>query len=107
MAQYNVLTNQNHISYIPFYDFGKPPEFIADKSIHLKLPMLKANLSSDYIEQLDLLLIRQYSIVDFIVNKSQTAKPIIVQPPPKKVLASIELRLSSKGYKKRLPTPII
>ena len=35
------------------------------------------------------------------------SEPIAVKPPPKRVLASMKVRLSSKDFKRRLPKPVI
>jgi len=35
------------------------------------------------------------------------SEPITVKPPPKRILASMRVRLSSKDFKRRLPKPVI
>jgi len=35
------------------------------------------------------------------------SEPIAVKPPPKRILASMRVRLSSKDFKRRPPKPVI
>jgi hypothetical protein len=56
-------------------------------------------------------MVRSYSVADYVtrilVSKPSVSGPIVIQPPKRRVLASMEVRLPSKDFKRRTPRPVI
>lgn len=119
-------TVQNPAGYVPFHEQSSLAvwSYGSDRMIFLPQPVQKAKSSNliitgvtttqdDYVKQLMSLvdLAHSYSVPGYImstlVDKPNVLEHIIVQPPEKRVLASIRVRLSSKDLKRRLPRPVI
>ncbi|MDI6794860.1 MAG: hypothetical protein QME81_18670 [bacterium] len=96
--------NQIHPSLLLRYKESKPSElFIAEST----------TVQDDYLKQLISLfnLEHSYSVANYnisiLVNEPSEVGSITVQPPKKRVLASMRVELSSKDFKRRLPMPVI
>lgn len=104
---------QNHNDYISFYDYNIPSESIQETKPSGLFIAESTTVQDDYLKQLILLfnLARSYSEVNYtiniLVNEPSVSEPITVQPPPKRVLASMSVELSAKDLKRRLPKPDI
>lgn len=117
MYQHSIIklidTAQNHNGYIPFYDYNIPSEPVKETKPSELFISEGTTVQDDYLKQLILLfnLVHSYSVVnytiDILVNEPSVFEPITVQPPPKRVLASMKVELSAKDFKRRLPKPVL
>jgi len=96
---------QNRTACSPFYNpyvLIEPVQ--SDKSSILE----SAATQQEYFKTLILVHnIMAGNIKNIMANKSKDTENIVVPPLPKRILASIEVELSSKDFKRRLPKPVI
>ena len=104
---------QNYNGYISLYDYNISSEPIQETKPSGLFIAESTTVQDDYLKQLILLfnLARPYSAVNYtisiLVNEPSVSEPITVQPPPKRVLASMSIELSAKDFKRRVPNPVI
>ena len=92
---------QNRATCSPFYNSYVLVEPVqSDKSSILE----SAATQQEYFKTLILM---AWNMKNMIANESKDTENIIVPSPPKRILASIKVELSSKDFKRRLPKPVI
>jgi len=96
---------QNRTACPPFYDpyvlvepgqSDESPIFesVATKQEYSKMFMLIYSITAGHMENI-------------LADESKDTENIVVPPPPKRILASVEVELSQKDFKRRLPKPVI
>lgn len=108
-----IETTQNHNGYTLFYDYNiptKPVQEIKPSGLFLAE---STTAQDDYLKRLMSLFNfgGSHSVVNYtisiLVNELTVFESITVQPPKKRILASMRVELSPKDFKRRLPTPVI
>lgn len=106
-------TARNHNGYVPIYDYNVPSELVQETKLSGLFIAESTTVQDDYLKQLISLfnLAHSHSVVNYtigiLVNEPSIFESITVQPPKKRVLASMRVELSSKDFKRRLPKPVI
>lgn len=96
---------------IPYFDVPLEPVKETESS---DLVIAEGNtIQEDYLKQLIRLLdltnasSEECYTINTLFSEPSFSDPIVVKPPRKRVLASMEVVLSPKDFKRRLPSPVI
>jgi hypothetical protein len=92
---------QNRTACSPFYN----PHLLIGPVQPDKSSILESAATQQ--EYFKTLILMAGNMKNMIANESKDTENIIVPSPPKRIQASIEVELSSKDIKRRLPKPVI
>jgi hypothetical protein len=92
---------QSRTACLPFYD---PNMLIEPVQLDKSSILESAATQQEYFK---ILILMAGNMKNMIANESKDTENIIVLSPPKRILASIKVELSSKDFKRRLPKSVI